>query len=240
MARQLEPIAALTRHWGQVCRSPEMTRALRRWRREVPVVSARTPDELVAAARQRSPGHRDCPVLDALVAMAKSEELALEVVVQAMLPRWCSIIAGIRHPCLSRNEIASLVVSLGTETILKCRPETASTPTDYRLWSDTRHRVHRYLGRMHTLAEVPHASSNLAMWARQAGPADRAVSSDDLAGWVSRKAGVSMPVARLVVATRLGETTMHEVAAVEGAKYSTIAQRRARAERRLRHALVAT
>jgi len=237
MTVELDVIETLNRHWASVADSSAMSRSLRSWRREFPCVVARSPEELVASVRTRAAGQRDCPVLDALVERARSEELALEVVIQAMLPRWCAIIATTRHPGISRDELAAVVVSLGTESILTCCPGTASTPTDYRLWSDTRHRVHRYLARKHPVREAPRCPAILAVQHAGSTVDVPIASAEDLGRWISLKTGVSMSVARLVATTRLGETTLLAEARAEGAKYATVAQRRARAEQKLRHAL---
>lgn len=240
MTMQVDCIAALNRHWAEVAGTSRMSRSLRKWRSEIEGVRARTADELVDEARFRPPGQRECCVLDELVRRTSSEELALDVVIQAMLPRWCSIIASTRHQGLSRDEIASLVVSLGTETILMCRVESAITPTDYRLWSDTRHRVHRYLARYHPPNEMPHSPVILATRHAESLRDEPPATCQDLGRWISRVTGVPRSVATLVATTRTGATTLDAIAQAEGVKYSTVAQRRARAERRLRHALTAS
>lgn len=239
MTSQLRTVAALNYHWTEIATSPAMTRSLRRWRRDIPPIDAVTADELVAAARDRPPGQRDCPVLDALVCLAGTEELALSVVVQAMLPRWCSIIARTRHPGLSREETAAVVVSVGTETILTCLPASAATPTDYRLWSDTRHRVRRYLARNHPVRETPWSPADLTHRQADARHDQPCMTSQEVSSWIVAQTGVSPSVAHLVASTRMGETTLHAEAVSQGVKYGTVAQRRARAEQKLRRALTA-
>lgn len=237
MAHPPATIIALNTYWDGVSQSPALRRRLCVWRREFPAIIGDTPDEVVAAARDRPVGVRECPTLDALVRLAPSDELALQVVVQAMLPRWCAIIARTQRPGLSRDDLASVVVSIGTETILKCRIGAARTPTDYRLWSDTRHRVHRHLARHYPAVESPTDPANLAHIPAVDMPPAGDTEAAELEAWIRDRSDLSADIARLVAMTRTTTASLHDIAAATGVAYNTLARRRARAERRLAAAL---
>lgn len=237
MANQPATITALNQHWITLSQSSALCRRLRVWRQEIPAITARTPDELVMAARTRPSGAHDCPVLTALVSLAHSDDLALHVVVQAMLPRWCAIIASTHRPGLSRDDLAALVVSIGTETILRCDVDAASTPTDYRLWSDTRRRVHRHLASHYPTVETPTDPTDLAAIAGPDMSAEGEETVADLVAWIRHRSDLSANTALLVAVTRTTTTTLQQVSDATGIAYNTLARRRARAERRLAVAL---
>ncbi len=226
-------VQALNRQWERLVDSSELRRRIRSWHSKIPAIPDLTPDDLVATAATRPRG-TDCPALDALVALAQSDQLALQVVIRAMLPRWIAIMsAAPNRGRLTLDEIASIVVSIGTETILECDVEAATTPTDYRLWSDTRHGVHRHLNRHYPTAEEVTDPDALTRLAPPTWDSDH-VPVRDLIAWIAARADVPVETAHLIAATRTGQVSMDDVAAATGVNYATLAKRRARAEHRLR------
>lgn len=231
-------IRALNRQWHTLAASSQLRHRIREWHHKVPVIPNSPPDVLVAIASNRSPG-ADCSVLDALVALAQSDELALHITIRAMLPRWISVMAAApARGRLTRDEVAAIVVSIGTETILECRVDSSSTPTDYRLWSDTRHRVHRHLARHYPTAEAVTDPDVLTRLAPSTMDPDD-VTVEDLTAWIFARIDVPAETAHLIAATRAGQISLDDIAAATGTSYAAVAKRRARAEDKLRGVLTA-
>lgn len=229
-------IRDLNDEWRQLAVSRRLRARLDAWAAADPVLAFDDPNELVAAAARRVDGQRSCAVLDGLVARSASDALALRVAVQAMLGRWCALIDR-----LSRgddlDEVAALVVTVGTEMILACRPDTARTPLDMRLWSNTRRKVLRILKRERARPEDLTEQAELDRHDVQASTAWRGHDLEELLSWVAARAELDMGTARLVVLTRVSGVPLSEIAAHTGVAAATLRQRRHRAERRLAAAI---
>lgn len=233
-------IVQLNTQWSTLVDSARLRRAIATWNRRAPSIPDVPAAELVELAANRSPGERTCSVLDALITLAYEDELALRTVIQAMLPRWVSIVQAINHPTVGRDEVAALVVAIGTEVLLDCRSRPSTVPTDYRVWSKTRQRTRRHLDRWHPAAEaVTDPEEFQRIMAVGSDEQTTGRSLDELAEWVAHTARVSPAAARVVVGTRTGAVTLAEAATATGSTYAAVAKRRARAEASLRRTLMA-
>lgn len=228
-------IRELETEWRALSLSRPIRRQLASWAAQDPRLDHPDADALVAAARHRSPGEVTCETLDALLVRAGAEPLALRIAIQVMLPRWCALIASLGG---APDEVAMLVVAVGTEQLLRTDPrDGTTTPTDWRLWCNTRRQVLRALQRdrdhARNLVDPPDIP------APDGGELSEAFEVDELLRWVAASARVDLSDAQLVVLTRVGGVPLVEVARSRGTSPATLRQHRSRTERKLRSRLAA-
>jgi hypothetical protein len=228
---------ALVADWDRVAVSRRYRRQLSGWARSEQALGVVDGHALVRAGRSRDQ-RLACDVLEALARLAQSgEDLALRSAVQVLLPRLSSIADSYWRPGLDAEERAAMVIAVANEEIVRCRPGTAGTPFDFRLWSNIRKRFGRQV------AADDRASHHLVLadtaeLDRAAGATDLDLEPDQaaLARWVVERAGVDARTARMIVLTRIGGVAVHELSG-PGRTPDALRKRRARAEAKLRRAL---
>lgn len=222
----------LHQEWRELSASRQLRAQMIRWAAIDPALAIDDPDALVAAAAAPNDGSRSCPVLDALAVRVVDDPLALRVVIQAMLPRWCALISRFSRG-RDLEEVASLVVAVGTEMILACPPGTAETPTDMRLWSNTRRKVLRVLQAERRRPEQPTDHDELERHSLPAPDSWGQRELDELLSWLADRGQLDVGTARLVLLTRVAGVSLRELAAQTGVAVDALRQRRRRAERQL-------
>jgi hypothetical protein len=238
---------AMDREWAVLAASRGYRRRLRVWADQEPALDFFTGDQLIKAVR----GHESA-ALEALARLAAAgEQLALRTALQILLPR-LMYLAG--QPSLDfagqadMDERLAILVDLAGQQLLSCEPGSASTPYDFRLWSNIRRAFSRGHARALQCAIAEVALDDVAGHEDQdavlaaIGLSTPAPAGDDLdlqglAEWVAATARVSMDTATLVAVTRVGGIKMSALAEAEGVAANGLVVRRRRAERKLAMAL---
>lgn len=222
-------LVALDREWVLLARSSDARRLLIRWSRAHPVLGGLCDlDGLLERRRDPSVANE---VLAALAALAPCDELASRVLLQAMIPGLVRLAQTVGY---DDPTAIDEMVSLAWERI-RTYPTTRQGSVAANILWDTRKRYRR-----HRLIDAP-KSTPFDADADVAEPADASADTGLLERVVvdelhtARRAGViSEQALALIVRTRLHGELLAEIAAEEAVTVHRLAQRRWRAERRLR------
>jgi hypothetical protein len=176
-------------------------------------------------------------VLAALLDRFEDDPVAQRVALQVVLPGVKSLIDGLRG--WDVEERAARVVATAVEVLAHCAAEPAGTPPSFRVFANTRRRTLR--------AAIRDRSEPLVLvddFSQVEGNAGSEASADDeerrleqLVEWVRERGRLREDAARLVVFTRAGGVTVHELAGARNVAPQTLRQQRLRAEQRLRRSL---
>ena len=235
--------------WETQSTSRRYRRRLRQWARREPALAVDAPQALIEATNFYAKGNheqdRACAVLEALARLSQAgDELATLTILRILVPRLTVLVDQYHRPDLDVDDRSAMALTIAGETVARCVPGTASTPYDFRLWSNIRKRFGRHVSahcrRSSRLDLVePTVLVDRADTARQ--HSDRVVDDDigELCGWVAERAALDLGTARLIVLTRVGGVAVEDLVDIEGWCAQTLWKRRKRAERRLETALSA-
>lgn len=219
-------LVRLDAEWRDLTQSPQSTDALERWQRDEPALgNGGSLDDVLVRRRDSAAAPS---ILSALARLAPREPLAARTLLQALIPGLVRLATttGYDDPC-ALDEL----VSLAWERI-RTYPATRHGSVAANVLLDTRKRY-----RSHRAIEAPTATfvEMPGTWispSAERAALDRMVLSDLAA---ARDHGVvSDEGLDVIVRTRFVGDALEDVAAEQGCTVSRIAQRRWRAERRLR------
>lgn len=222
-------VTLLDDEWATLACGPTARRALIRWSRSYPAL-ADLPDFDALLDRRRDPLVAN-DVLAALAALAPADELAARVLLQALLPGLVRLAAtaGYDDPNALDEMVSLAWERVRTYPTTRCGSVAANVLWDVRKWY-----------RRHRLIEAPRS---VPLDDVDGSCGDRAESAEDtvLAGSAldelgrACRAGVITDTAlALIVRTRLRGESLADIAAEEDVNVHRLAQRRWRAECRLR------
>ncbi len=221
---------------------------LRQWARSEPALDVAHGEELIAATNFYAKGNeeqdRACAVLEALARMSQTgDDLATLTILRALMARLTILADRYGRPDLDGGERAAMVLMIASETVATCVPGTATTPYDFRLWSNIRRRLGRHIAAHSRRVDHLDLTDPFSL-ADHPGTVGREFPVVDdhigeLCEWVAERAELDLGTARLIVLTRVGGVAVEDLVDIEGWCAQTLWKRRKRAERRLAQALAA-
>ena len=243
--------AGLRAQWDTMATSRRFRSQLQEWSTRHPVLEVFADGEDLMAV---APKDRD--VLEALAAEAVDDEMAMTATLVALLPRLAHMVKKHTWTGLDIDDRCAAVMAIAHETVVKCRPGTASSWYDRRLWCNISKRYNRYVDDYlsHTDAIADHlgalaTDTSLEFGYHDAGVAPALADHVDPVGtdfelaelcdWVATRARVDLDTARLIVLTRAGGVPVEDLVGSEGLSAQSLRRRRLRAEKRLATALAA-
>lgn len=238
-AADTEVIRRLETEWNAIADSWWLRRRLEAWAAEDPRLGFVDGHTLVAAAQARdvsSWADRD-RVLAALLDRFEDDPVARRVALQVVLPGVKSLIDGLRG--WDVEERAARVVATAVEVLAHCAAEPAGTRPSFRVFANTRRRTLRAAirDRSEPLVLVNDFSQVEGNAGPEAPADDEERRLEQLVEWVRERGRLREDAARLVVLTRAGGVTVHELAGARNVQPQTLRQQRLRAEQRLRRSL---
>lgn len=224
-------LARLDAEWRDLAGSPQATAALAQWQRDDPALGEG--GDLAQLLERRLDATAAPAILLALARLAPSEPLAARTLLQAVVPGLVrlAVTAGYDDPSAIDE-----MVSLAWERI-RTYPVTRQGSVAANVLLDTRkrYRQHRQINTPTSLTLEPSAAMPTTP-AADATVGDRAVVRELAA---ARAEGiVEAGVLSVIIRTRLADESLEAIAAEQGTTTARLAQRRWRAERRLRPRLV--
>lgn len=220
-------LVALDREWAALTCSPQARRALIRWSRTHSALAGLCDLDAVLERRRDPAAAND--VLVALAGLAPGDELAARVLLQAMIPGLVRLAqtAGYDDPAAIDEMVSLAWERIRTYPTTRCGSVAANI-----LW-DTRKRYRR-----HRLIEAP---KSIPLDTDTAEPVEGSaeatvlgrVALDELDA-ACREGVISAEALALIVRTRLDGEPLADLAVEEAVSVHRLAQRRWRAERRLR------
>jgi hypothetical protein len=225
----VDPILQLATTWRRGYAGTRLGEQLRAWGEREPVLRrfGGEPERLFAFLRTEPSADRD-EVFCALLRLAKSEQLAGLVVLEALLPGLKASLGRTLIAAGESDELLALMLANAWKLIVGYPVERRPSRVAANLLLDIR---------KHTLRQLPrHRHSGTQRLAgRDAGAAPAAGSRDlELPLRRAVAAGaVSEAEAELILRTRIDRVPLPKLAAEQGVAYITLYKRRARAERRL-------
>jgi DNA-directed RNA polymerase specialized sigma24 family protein len=222
-----DPVDQLEADWERDAKRRVRGR-LRHWRLVEPALARfANGDELLGMLHGPAHATDKDKVLLALVRLARSEQLAGRVVVQALIPGLKTLWRRLFRSEASRAEIWQLLLATAWERIVTYPLERRPGRIAANLLLDTLRA---------TLHELAHERPSFILLTDQALPRPACTKSGNVDALVARAVSlgvVSATDAELVLETRLDGRELAEAGASQGASYNTIKLRRQRAERRL-------
>lgn len=226
----LVPIDRLERDWRRQLAGPALAARLERWRALEPALGAFDhPAALLRYLRRSLPGERQDAVLHALLARAREDPLAGRLVLQAMLPAFKRLSAGLLFEAGEQPELWSGLLACAWERIRRYPLERRPRRVAANLRLDTLHCVvatHRRALRERAKL-VPYPSPQPPAPPPAGGDVEALVAGAARAGAITAAEG------ELILATRIDGASLSALAAREGIAYDALRMRRRRAERRL-------
>lgn len=215
----------LNRDWETTARGRSAHRALMRWKESEPALRfAHSFDELVEVAHCRRQDESDA-VLTALLRLGAGDDVALRVVLHAVMPGLISHARRFIRAGCTPDEVAAALVAAAWERIrwypLERRPRSIGANIVLDAQQLARASLFRTLD-METPAAIMPAPT--AGWPD---PTGRLLSFLERA---VRSGIVSAADARLIVATRVQGVPLRELAATEGIQTNSLRRRRLRIE----------
>jgi DNA-directed RNA polymerase specialized sigma24 family protein len=224
---EVDPVAQLEVDWERDARRRVRAR-LRRWRAVEPTLARfSNGDELLAMLHGPAGASEKDGVMLALVRLARSEQLAGRVVLQALLPGLKMLWRRLFRGDASRAEIWQLLLAAAWERIVTYPVERRPGRIAANLLLDTLRA---------TLHELAHERPSFVLLSDGALPAPACPKRGNVDALLARAVSlgvVSASDAELVLETRIDGRDLAEAGARQGASYNTIKLRRQRAERRL-------
>ncbi|HWL41516.1 MAG TPA: hypothetical protein VNQ73_01135 [Ilumatobacter sp.] len=221
--------ALLDTEWDALACSPLARRTLIRWSRSYPALAGLA-DFAALLERRRDPAVAN-DVLAALAELAPSDEMASRVLLQALLPGLVRLAAtaGYDDPSALDEMVSLAWERIRTYPTTRRGSVAANVLWDVRKWY-----------RRHRLIEAPR-SVPLDKLDERAAPGVESAEATVLAGVAVAELGqacrdgvISDAALALIVRTRLGGEALADIAADEDVNVHRLAQRRWRAECRLR------
>lgn len=242
-------IRALRADWETIARSRPYRRALSEWAGTHRALAGL--GDGVAVVAQALNGHEDqrLEIFEALgtvvVVDDVVDDLALRTLLHALLPRVVALLNRSHHTGIDIEDRADQLLLIAGETIRSCRPDTAGTNYDFRLWSNMRRSFVRWCAAQQRQPDTDRWERSIDDYAAELHPElqdEFSPSEDhqlaDLCSWVAAEARINLSTARLIVLTRAGGVPLEAV--ISGLSAGTARKRRSRGEQRLGAALVAS
>jgi hypothetical protein len=240
-------LCRLDAEWRRFTGSPRARRALMRWKTAHPSLGQLENFDELLATREREP-EAAREMLAALASMAPCDELAAQVLLQALVPGLIRLSLTVGH---NDHRPLDEMISLAWERI-RTYPATRQGSVAANVLRDVAksYRRHREIDRprkrhqIELKPDMANGGSDDAVAERvETVPSaeevalGRAIVNDVLAA--QRNGIISEHALRLIVETRLLGVQITEIAAREGRTWNTVASWRFRAERRVRETLLA-
>lgn len=225
----MDPILQLATTWRRGYAGKRLAEELRRWGEPEPVLRrfGGEPERLFAFLRTEPSAERDA-VFCALLRLAKHEQLAGLVVLEALLPGLKASLGRTLVASGERDELLALMLASAWKLIVAYPVERRPARVAANLLLDIRKQ---------TLRQLPRHRRNPREQSRTREPAATApLAASDLERPLRRAVAagaVSEAEAELILRTRVDGVSLPKLAAAQGLAYITLYQRRARAERRL-------
>ena len=237
----------LDAEWRRFAQSPRARRALMRWKTTHPSFGQLADFDELLATREREP-EAAREMLAALASMAPCDELAAQVLLQALVPGLIRLSLTVGH-----GDWASLdeMISLAWERI-RTYPASRHGSVAANVLRDVaksyrRHREIEMPRKGHQIGRKPDvvdgesddavAERVVTVPSAEETVLARMIVDDVFAA--QRNGVISEPALRLIVETRLLGAAVTEIASREGRSWNTVASWRFRAERRVRETLLA-
>ena len=238
--------ATMRSQWNELGASRLFRRHLADWATRHPVLDYRDGHDLIDAALNSDEINRRS-ILEALATEAVDDDLAMTATLHALLPRLVFLVNRTNRTRLDLNDRCATVLEIASEMILTCRPGTATSWYDRRLWCNISKRFGRYINAQiaaDDLTPFHFEDDSATKNVRDAlivepDPMGTDMRLAELCDWVSERAAVDMDTARLVVLTRAGGVSVDDVLGSGSGSAHSLRQRRLRAEQRLANALTA-
>lgn len=246
--------AALNDQWAELATSRDLAAQLNGWATRHPVLGGIDNGHQLMTVLHDVHADQQLrrSLLEAVASDADRNDLGMTVTLMALLPRLASLVNRTAH--IDLDDRCATVLAIAHDVVLRCRPGTARSWYDRRLWCNISKRYYRWVRR-----QGPGAGADLIEIIPIAG-ADgtdlyhpevvdaMAVKPDstgeefqlaELCDWVAAKARVDLGTARLVVLSRAGGVPIEDLIDSDATKLHSARRRRLRAERRLAEALTA-
>jgi hypothetical protein len=226
----VDPILQLATTWRRGFAGTQLADELRTWgEQEEPVLRrfGGVPERLFAFLRGEPSAERDA-VFCGLLRLAKHEQLAGLVVLEALLPGLKASLGRTLVAAGERDELLALMLASAWKLIVGYPVERRPSRVAANLLLDIRKQTLRQLPRhRRNPHEQPRTDEPAATGRPDSGDLEQPVRRAVAAG------AVSEAEAELILRTRVDGVSLPKLAAEQGVVYITLYQRRARAERRL-------
>ena len=223
----MDPLVELTQTWRQGQAGRRLANRLGAWALEEPVLRSfdAEPPALFRFLRSRPSGERDA-VFCALLRQATTDQLAGMVVLEALLPGLKALSGSILVEAGQAEELLASLLAHAWEGIVGYPVERRPARVAANLLLDVRKA---------TVNELRHRRRNATagqLSGREQPPPRQA--DGELAVMRALAAGaIKRAEAELILETRFGGRSLHELAAEQGVGYRALLARRIRAEKRL-------
>jgi hypothetical protein len=225
----VDPVLQLATTWRQGYAGKQLAEQLRRWGEREPALRRfdGEPGRLFAFLRTEPSAERDA-VFCALLRLAKHQQLAGLVVLEALLPGLKASLGRTFVAAGESDELLALMLANAWAQIVGYPVERRPARVAANLLLDIRKQ---------TVRQLPRHRHNPREHAHEREPAaNRRMVASDLEQPLRRAVAagaVSEAEADLILRTRVDDVPLPKLAAKQGVAYITLYQRRARAERRL-------
>jgi hypothetical protein len=255
-AEQAPVFEALNSQWEVVATSRSLRWQLRGWAARHPVLVDYFDGESLMSVLHDVSAVEELrrELLEAVAAEAVVSDLAMTVTLRALLPRLASLVNRSAGAGVDLDDRCAMVLLIAHETVVKCRPGTARSWYDRRLWCNISKRYYRWVtaeknsirigsevgwtsvegGDQGVGAQDPTVVSALTI---KPEPMGEDLVLAELCDWVAEQARLDLSTARLVVLTRAGGVPVQDLVGATGASAQSIRRRRLRAEQLLAQAL---
>lgn len=249
--------AALNDQWAELATSRDLTAQLNGWATRHPVLVGFASGEQLMAVLHDVQADQELrrSLLEAVAAEADQYDLAMTTTLMALLPRLASLVNRTAH--IDLDDRCATVLAIAHDVVLRCRPGTARSWYERRLWCNISKRYYRWVRRQCPRADRDSELIEVLSITGVEGDVDvynpevvdaMAVKPDpvgeqfqlaELCDWVAKRARVDLGTARLVVLSRAGGVPIEDLIDCDTTKLHSARRRRLRAERRLAEALSA-